>query len=597
MQEIPSKFLGQSAMANAEKTQFEAHLQGLVGESISDSTKPGLGSRSTSLTSLTSLGSLRRKYLQACCKPSYRLRWLHSKGAILVLIWNYLAISMYHYLQGFASQNELLAKIPFLHNHSYVIISIIKLFYPIAGWLTDVYFSRYKVLRTSLWIMWIGIVISVAGLLLHEKNSTANVIFGYGLFPVLYIIMLVGLGIFQANVIQFGVDQLLDASASEITAFVSWFVWTVFSSGIVLTFALGCVDDKYALLKSLFVAVSISLALCSEFVFKNWLVIEPANIQNPLKLIVRVLKFRYKNKHPKQRSAFTYWEDKLPSRTDLAKQKYGGPHTNEEVEDVKTFIRMLATILSSGVFLTANIVDSGLESQTILHYSAPNVSNTTACYNMKSVGYLDHYIIVLLVPLYELVVLPIFHKCIPNFGIFQKFGIGMVLVLMNILAQLTLDIVGHQVTNATDIPCLFLAKESSTVLSIDYRWLVIPEILRGIATLFLFVAAVEFVCAQSPYNMRGLLIGLIYGTLGLYTIFDFLILLPFLFYRDGKGQSSMLSCGFWYYLMIAIIVVIALLIFCFVAKWYKKRERDEELNDRVFAETYYERYSSRNDQD
>ena len=582
-------------MVNAEETNYEARLTGLAEESVSDSTKRRLGSHSSSLTSLTSLGSLRRKYLQACCQPSYRLRWLHSKGAILVLIWNFLAISIYHYLQGYASQNELLARLPFIRNHSYVVISVIKLFYPIAGWLTDVYFSRYKVMRTSLWMMWIGIVLSVGGLLLHEVNSTANAVFGYGIFPVLYVLMLVGLGIFQANVIQFGVDQLLDASASEITAFVNWYVWTVFSSGIVLTFALGCLEDTYSLTKSLFVAISVSLALCTEFFFKNRLVAEPANIQNPLNLIAKVLKFRYKHKHPKQRSAFTYWEDKLPMRIDLAKQKYGGPHTNEEVEDVKTFIRMLATILTASVFLTVNIADSGLQSQSILQYSAPNASKTTACYNIKSVSYLDHYVIVLLVPLYELVVLPIFSRCIPNVGIFHKFGIGVVLTFANVLSVLTLDVLGrHFTNNATDITCPFLAKESSPVLDIDYRWLVVPGIIRGISVLFLFVAVIEFVCAQSPYNMRGILIGLIYGILGLFTILDFLVLLPFVFYHHGKGYSH---CGFWYYLVVAIVVVVTLIIFCVVAKWYKKRERDETLNDQVFVETYYERYGGGNDPD
>lgn len=581
-------------MINAEETNYEAQLTGLAGGSVSGSTKPGPRARSASLTSLTSLGSLREKYLQACCQPSYRLRWLHSKGAIVVLVWNFLAISIYHYLQGYASQNELLAKLPFIQNHSYVIISIIKLFYPIAGWLTDVYLSRYKVMRTSLWIMWIGIVLSVGGLLLHEVNSTANAVFGYGIFPVVYVLMLVGVGIFQANVIQFGVDQLLDASASEITAFVNWYVWTVFSSGIVLTFALGCLEDTYTLTKPLFVALCVSLALCTEFFFKNRLVVEPVNIQNPLKLIVKVLKFRFKHKHPMQRSAFTYWEDELPARIDLAKQKYGGPHTNEEVEDVKTFIGMLATILTSSVFLTINIADSGLQSQSILQYSAPNASEITTCYNIKSVAYLDHYIIVLLVPVYELVVLPIFGRCIPNVGIFYKFGIGIALAFVNVLSLLTLDILGRHFTNATDIPCPFLAKESAPLLDIDYRWLVFPGIVRGVSSLFLFVAVIEFVCAQSPYNMRGILIGLLYGVLGLFTIFDFLILMPFLFHHHEEGKSM---CGFWYYLVIMLVVVVALTVFCVVAKWYKKRERDETLNDQVFVETYYARYSGGNDPD
>ena len=60
-----------------------------------------------------------------------------------------------------------------------------------------------------------------------------------------------------------------------------------------------------------------------------------------MKLIYQVLKYAAKNRHPRLRSVFTYWEDKPYSRIDLGKNKYGGPFTTEQVEDVKTFFRIL----------------------------------------------------------------------------------------------------------------------------------------------------------------------------------------------------------------------------------------------------------------
>ena len=50
-----------------------------------------------------------------------------------------------------------------------------------------------------------------------------------------------GLGGYWANVIQFGLDQLQDASTTEITAFISWFMWTYMSGGIVIDFAYTCI--------------------------------------------------------------------------------------------------------------------------------------------------------------------------------------------------------------------------------------------------------------------------------------------------------------------------------------------------------------------
>ena len=65
-----------------------------------------------------------------------------------------------------------------------------------------------------------------------------------------------------------------------------------------------------------------------------------------MKIICGILKYSWRHKAPVWRSAFTYWENNIPSRIDLGKDKYGGPYTYEEVEDVKSFFRLLLLILS-----------------------------------------------------------------------------------------------------------------------------------------------------------------------------------------------------------------------------------------------------------
>ena len=65
-----------------------------------------------------------------------------------------------------------------------------------------------------------------------------------------------------------------------------------------------------------------------------------------MKNICEVLKYSWKHKIPELRSALTYWENDIPSRIDLGKDKYGGPFTYEEVENVKSFFRLLLLILS-----------------------------------------------------------------------------------------------------------------------------------------------------------------------------------------------------------------------------------------------------------
>ena len=76
----------------------------------------------------------------------------------------------------------------------------------------------------------------------------------------------------------------------------------------------------------------------------NDIFIEQPVLQNPLKLVYKVIKNALQNKHPQCRNAFTYCEDELHSCMHFGKRKYGGPFTTEQVEDIKMFIRVLAVI-------------------------------------------------------------------------------------------------------------------------------------------------------------------------------------------------------------------------------------------------------------
>ncbi len=89
-----------------------------------------------------------------------------------------------------------------------------------------------------------------------------------------------------------------------------------------------------------------SVVLILDFLLsKKWLIIEPKSPQS-LKTIYRVLKFAVKHKAPLNRSALTYWEEDVPSRMDLGKSRFGGPFTTEQVEDVKTILRLLPLFLT-----------------------------------------------------------------------------------------------------------------------------------------------------------------------------------------------------------------------------------------------------------
>ena len=202
---------------------------------------------------------------------------------------------------------------------------------PVAGWLADVWFGRYKIIRCSIWTMWISSVLLAVSNDIFFSLVDFN---GSKIHKIptilLMVVMAFGLGEFQAIVIQFGIDQLNDASTTEITSFVAWYAWTLISSNVIASFInmLTCIDSKYRLIGPLLIAVCLTLVVSTNYLFGNHLIKEPVT-QNPFKLIYKVVRYAIKTKHPRQRSSFTYWEEYPPSRIDLGKIKYGGPFTTE----------------------------------------------------------------------------------------------------------------------------------------------------------------------------------------------------------------------------------------------------------------------------
>ena len=87
--------------------------------------------------------------IQMYYKVTYQMRKVKNKGTILVLVWSFLVSSLLNYLI-----NTVL-----LSYHDLVInsvLTIIAVMLPVAGWLADVQFGRYKVIRCTIWTMWIS---------------------------------------------------------------------------------------------------------------------------------------------------------------------------------------------------------------------------------------------------------------------------------------------------------------------------------------------------------------------------------------------------------------------------------------------------------
>ena len=63
---------------------------------------------------------------------------------------------------------------------------------------------------------------------------------------------------------------------------------------------------------------------------------------------------------------------------------------------------------------------------------------------------------------------------------------------------------------------------------------------------------------------------------------------PFTRMSSIHWGNGIISCGFWYALLLGLVTLVLGIIFGVVIKYYKKRKREDVLpNGHIFAERYY----------
>ena len=455
-------------------------------------------------------------------------------------------------------------------------LSVALLSAPLSGWLADTKFGNYKVFRAGAVLLLISIVINCLLLILETTAEINDVLKWILLCSCACLFVLGGCTCF-ATALPLGLDQMPDASSSNITSYIAWFVCSLFVAGFLgrnlNLIKIKCLNDhmqsSYSLIWALFLCLCMSLVLISNFLFSpKWLIIEPKSPQS-MKTIYRVLKFAAKHKAPLNRSAFTYWEEDIPSRIDLGKSKYGGPFTTEQVEDVKTVFRLLvislpfSVIIFSLIFPISNHISANFPGEVFV--------NSTLC-NMDIVNFFvsdSSEYCVLWTVVYEFLVYPLVRNKLPS--ILKRLGTVPLLMTLVSLVCFTLELAHY-----------FSHSESTTI-----EWIIefLYSSTSGLMFQMLVCSLLEFMCAQSPYNMRGLLLSSVIpivflsGAIGLVVVY-------FLKYK---------ICTHSWCLMIfnsvkSVLCFIGFLLFCVVAHWYKRRVRDEDYSPQRVVEEVYDRY-------
>ena len=529
--------------------------------------------------------SIKEKF-ELHCKPTCKTRRVKAKGALLVLAWNFLAASVFWYTVTFYFERGLLT--------TGAVLAAITL--PIAGWLADAYVGRYRVIYYSSLILWAVTIINTTNTVIQElvkghdhiNTVVAQIVLGA---------MGIGIGGFLSTIIQFGIDQLYDASTDEISAFIMWYIWTSGCPPFIMNLT-SYIQQNYHyfnLFGHLLSCASLSLMLVSTFCCNNWLIKEPIS-QNPFKLIYRVSKYAIKTKYPRNRSAFTYCEDEVISRIDYGKSKYGGPFTTEQVEDVKMFYKLLPMVLFGGM-----LVGEAMAMYLLIHYIKsqfvlPNNNEETQSMTNKTISNIIPCSVPVLILINEIVLYPIFQRSCSCLTSLYKFFIGEVMQIATFLALLTFETLSrktHLETNGHNatLSCVFY-RDQTLATSFNYNWIAIPDFLFVLSVTLVTAGGLEFIFAQVPYSMRGVILGLAFCSavpiLGLNVI-----VIIALQQKLTKWSSGVTSCGFWYALGHFIICIFVSVVSAIVKMKYKRRIREDVLpNEQFHAERYYSNHGN-----
>ena len=511
---------------------------------------------------------------------------------------------------------------------SITIIGLMFLLYPLVGHLTDVYLTRYRSLKWSfgifIFIACLSIIINGIGIAELNLEQFKNLERGVSdFFAIIFcVIYAAGLGLFQANAIQFGLDQLLEAPTPKLISFIHWYYWAQNVGSLALFYTVGSsfiFDEVNKKINStspqlsydglrrmgaigyfVVVIVAVTFILIRFLLTKKHLYIQKVGL-NPFKNMYKVLKYSWKHKVPEHRSAFTYWEEDIPHRIDLGKNKYGGPFTNEEVEDTKTFFRIFPLLLC---LFGYHLAGDG--------YSAPEQLQRTSCPSLPVLLLIIYnplhsstLVSVVGIPLYRLVIMKVFPR-VKNVRMLTKMWIGLYLSLLQVVLYIIV-VVNHDTTywqqhhsvikNPAQYPpsrqCYIIRTgcEFSYSYSLDchqykylidntYLWFIIPQLLNGLSSLLVSMTVFEFISAQAPRTTQGLFIGLWYATFSIrYLVVGILDNLiterrSWLIYEGVKG----------------FLILVSLVLFSCMSRRYRYRQRDEIVNVQAMIEDTHEKW-------
>ena len=235
--------------------------------------------------------------------------------------------------------------------------------------------------------------------------------------------------------------------------FIHWLMWAyTLGSFVFLPCSVNIINLRDKLIRIVSFTPFVILLLLSLFLAftcysHNWFYSEPGQ-NNLYKTVFSVLNFARRNKCPLCHSAFTYCGEFRSSKIDFAKERYGGPFTTPQVEDVKTFLRIVMVLLALGPIFILEVPGSyylfsffTLHVDSSLQFQTGHQCHSLIKWILLQSGSLGYIASVIFFPLYIWTVYSLLHKRIPR--ILSCLRCVVFMPVAGVVCLFTTDLIGH----------------------------------------------------------------------------------------------------------------------------------------------------------
>ena len=403
---------------------------------------------------------------------------------------------------------------------------------PIPGYIADRYWGRQKVISGCFLCSFIGTIV-----LLILESARMNFISGNCAIVVViysfsYFLLALGSSGLLVLIIPYGVDQLQGAGEVTLSRYFYWYVWcsfagkmTIYGQYMYFGDVMNNSGNAVLILGNGFIAILALFTAIYIFKFAEIfkLLVPVVPISNPLYLIYKVIQNAYKTRKECDPAVRMYSKRDW---IDYAAIEYGGRFSHEHVNSVKSLINMLPIMFCLiWVYSVTNEFPYDLFIAQASQMEGGNESNSIP----QVISYTTTGLtILIIIPIIEIPRVGLkMRKLLPT--ILSRLYFGTIVLAIAFICACIIELIRLVDCDRDGVRNVHIAAQ-------------IPQhILIGIGTVFILANSFEFVYAQSPNIMKGMIFGVLSMMYGVGS------LLPSLIYeiltQIGKVSADKFECN------------------------------------------------------